>query len=350
MATEIREPRSTVNQPHLWKALENEPQTFEFFEAVLLLEKLLSDREPVGGFSDPSKEAVRFGMYPSFAFPASQIQDIEWPPDGPPKMIVNFMGMTGVVGVLPQVYTAMVIERGRARDHGLREFLDLFHHRMLSLFYRAWEKHTLVAMYRKRGRDHFTHHLMDLVGIGSKGLQQRMAVHDEAIAFYTGLLALQPRSAAALQQVLEDYFGVPVEVDQFVGGWYPLDPEVQCEMCEEEKLARQLGLGAVAGDAIWDHQAKARVRLGPLRFRQYRDFLPGENAYARVVDLLHFFSGRQIDFELQLILKREEVPECELGLEGEDALPLGWCSWAKTGPFDRDPDDAILQLGEQGWQ
>jgi len=120
MATEIREPRSTVNQPHLWKALENEPQTFEFFEAVLLLEKLLSDRDPVGGFADPSKEAVRFGMYPSLAFPASQIQDIEWPPDGPPKMIVNFMGMTGVVGVLPHVYTAMVIERGRARDHGLR--------------------------------------------------------------------------------------------------------------------------------------------------------------------------------------------------------------------------------------
>src|SRR5262245_40930439 len=82
----------------LRKELKDSPYNFEFFQAVLILHRLLPDREPVGGFASPQKELVRFGANSSLAFPASQIQEMKWPESGPPLMVVNFMGLTGPSG------------------------------------------------------------------------------------------------------------------------------------------------------------------------------------------------------------------------------------------------------------
>src|SRR5690606_8243754 len=201
---------------------------------------------------------------PSLAFPPSEIHALELgdAEAGPAEMVVNFMGLTGPQGVLPYHYTLLVAERQRARDEALREFLDLFHHRMISLFYRAWEKHRFTLAYERGEPDRLTEHLLDLVGVGLETLRGRLSVPDEALAFYAGLLALQPRGALALEQLIEDVFDVPAAIEQFVGGWYPLPERDQCAVGEEAGASTQLGLGAVAGDEIWDQQARVRIRLG----------------------------------------------------------------------------------------
>lgn len=338
------------------KLLRTVPQEFDFFQAVRLFERIYPGRAPVGRFVLPSREVLRFAAHASMIFPASAIQDIDWGRAGPPAIIVNFMGLTGPMGVLPLFYTQTIIERLRAKDTSMMEFFDLFNHRMISLFYEAWEKYRFAMAYERGERDRMSHVLLHLIGLGTGGLQHRQAVPDEALLFYSGLLALHPRSAAALKNVLWDYFNVPVEIEQFVGAWYRLDEPTQCRFEKANSYSEQVGVGVIVGDEIWDQQSGVRIRLGPLSLTQYMDFLPIGTAYRPLKALVRFFAGDQLDFELQLILKRNEVPPCELGIEAQpagesqepgeiDAAPLlGWCTWAKTAPMGRDPSDTILRI------
>ncbi len=333
-------------QPALLRLLEREPWSVEFFQAVHALEQIFPDREPVGGFGDPGGEVVRFATEPSLTFPASEIQAFERMGAAPPRLTVNFMGAAGLIGPLPHAYTTLIRDRGRARDRVLRDFLDTFNHRMISLFYLAWEKYHFTVTYKKPYKDRFTLYLMDFVGLGTPGLQKRQEVRDHSLVFYAGLLGLQSRPAAALEQILGDHFGVPVEIEQLIGGWYPLDEDAQCCLHERDVPSRCLGEGAVAGDAIWDHQSRSRAVLGPLKLKMYLRFLPGGGAYEELEGFVRFFSGGQYDMEAQLVLARAEVPDYELGAEEGDALPLGLCSWLGADALEKDPKDAILLLRE----
>ncbi len=343
MAAASRSVDTAVAERQLERRLFEEPYTFEFFQAVRLLEKMMRGTRPVGREGPPSSEPVRLAAHPSLAFPASQIQALEPAQGGmPARMVVNFMGLIGPLGVLPLYYTQQVIERTRARDTSLRDFLDLFNHRLLSLFYQAWEKYRVAVQYERGGAARFSHYLLDVIGLGTKGLQNRQAVEDDALIHYAGLLGQRPRSALALRQLLEDYFGVPAAVEQFAGAWFGIERGNQCWLEERSDASERLGWGAVVGDEVFDEQSRARVRLGPLTLAQYRDFLPTGTAYRPLCGLLRFFSD-EVDFEVQLVLKREEVPPCELGAEQETAPVLGWVTWMKTVSMTRDPGDTVLR-------
>ncbi len=355
--TESKKTESPMEQ-----ALREDACSFEFFQAVALLQRLwLNERQPVGQFSNPEDEAVQFRVNNTLKFPASQIQSIQWPEkqgqgeegqenqaqteqtQGPPQMMVNFMGLTGPMGVLPYCYTELILERLKAKDGALEDFLDIFNHRMISFFYRAWEKYRFPATYY-RGDDIFTHHLLDFIGLGTPGLAHRQSVPDEALLHYTALLGAQARSAEALEEILSGYFEVPVEVEQFAGAWYRLDPSSQCSMTAEESDSERLGAGVVVGDEIWDQQSRVRIRLGPLPLAKYKTFLPGGSAYDPLKALVRFFSNDELDFEVMLILQREEVPRCEVGAEDAAGPRLGWISWLKSVPLQDNPGDAILNL------
>jgi type VI secretion system protein ImpH len=336
-----------AERAEILKRLRAEPYSFEFFQAVSLLERLLPGRAPVGGFNDPRDEVIRFATPTSVAFPASEIQAIDDARDGggPPRMTVNFFGLTGPQGVMPLVYSLYLADRRRARDHAAKEFTGIFEHRMLSLFYRAWERSHAAVAHGRSDRDWLTRHLLNLIGLGTEGLQRQLPIPDEALLFYVGLLGVPTRPAVALEQLLSDYFGVPADVEQFVGAWYPLERATQCEL-DDDSSSTQLGNGAVAGDELWDLQSRVRIRLGPLTREQYDRFLPGGSAHDHLRALTRFFGNDQLDFEIQLVLARDEVPPCRLG--GDDAAPvaLGWSTWIRTVPFGRDADETTFTLSD----
>ena len=324
--------------------LTTDPPAFDFFQAVRLLARLYPDRGGVGRFSDPAEEVVHFSSRPVIGFPASELYAVDLPGNRPARMVVNFMGLIGPLGVLPYHYTQLVGERARVRDRALRDFLDMFQHRFISLFYRAWEKHHFTVVYERAEPDPVTEHLRDLVGLGLSTFRDRLPFPDEGLLFYAGALGPQPRSAAALEGMLGDLFGVPVEVDQFVGGWYRLSAQSQCHVGDDVGPSNQLGLGAVVGDEMWDQQARVRLRLGPLTREQYERFLPGGHDHQLLRAIAHFFTHDQCDFDLQLVLARDEVRGCVLDGEGEEAPSLGWRTWIRTEPLARDADDTILTL------
>jgi type VI secretion system protein ImpH len=335
---------SPVDFSEVEELLRSEPYRFEFFQAIRLLERMAPDRKPLGRFTNPSDEVARLGAHPSLSFPASEIQSIDWPEGKPPSLAVNFMAITGPQGPLPHFYTTLILSRLRSGDKTLRDFLDLFHHRMISFFYQAWEKYRFAVSYERGDRDRFSHHLLDLIGLGTLGLQERLAVPDDAFLFFAGILGQRPHSAHALELLLNDYFEVPVEVIQLIGGWFRLDGTTECCIGERSTPSEQLGLGAVVGDEVWNQQSRARVRIGPLKLENYLDFLPNGSAYEPLRALLRFWTNEEIDFEVQLILKREEVPPCQLGGEGDGAPQLGWVTWMKSKPMERHPEETIFNV------
>lgn len=321
-----------------------EPYCFRFFQAVRLLHRLAPNREPVGRFARPAEEPVRFAANNTLSFPPSEVHALEEQPGHPPRMTVNIMGITGPLGVLPLYYTQLLIDRIKARDTGGRDFFDLFNHRLISMFYAAWEKYRALVAYERGERDRATQALLSLIGLGTPGLPDRQSVRDDAMLYYSGLLAQKPVSAAAICQVLSDYFDVPVEVVQFTGAWYQLDIPTQCQFEDADSVSEQLGFGAVVGDEVWNQQSRARLRVGPLTLERYRDFLPSGTAYEPLRTLARFMANDQLDFEVQLILRREEVPACALGAEEGPPPELGWITWIKSAPLPADLDDTILPL------
>jgi type VI secretion system protein ImpH len=321
---------------------------FDFFQAVRVLERLFPDRLPVGREASPAREVARFRSQLSLSFPASQISEVVRPGEGkgPAQMTVAFMGLTGLLGVLPRHYTEMLLERVRRRDFTLRDFLDLFNHRLISLFYRAWEKYRFPISYERAAAtgerfDSFSLHLFDVIGMGTKGLQGRLEVADEALLFYAGLIAQSPRSASALEGVLRDYFTVPSRVSQFTGQWLPLAVENRTRPGPRDRN-NILGASAVLGHRVWDQHAKFRVRLGPLSLAQFCQFLPVGDAFRQLAQLTGFFANQEVDFDLQLAVKAAEVPWCRLGEKGDSGPRLGWSTWLKTRAFDHDADDPVF--------
>lgn len=345
MATE-----SGISDARLESAVERDlredPQSFGFFQAIRLLQRLHPERRPVGGFAHPSEEVVRLSSNPALGFPAGEIQDLEIEGDGAGHMEVNFMGLVGSKGVLPTHYSQLVRSERRQDARPLGDFLDIFQHRMLSLFYAAWERAHFFVPFERGESNLVSRHLFDIVGLGAEPLRRRMQVPDDALLFYCGLLGMRQRGAVALEQLLADYFEAPVEVEQFVGGWYGLSTSSRCRVDDEPSDdAPVLGGGAVVGDEVWDPQARVRIRIGPLPRERYDRFLPGGSAHEALKSIAEFFSDGQFDYELQLVLEREDVPGIVLGGETEDeAAPLGWCTWIRTRPFAEDADQTTLAL------
>jgi type VI secretion system protein ImpH len=293
-------------------------------------------------------------------------------------MTVTFLGLTGPSGVLPRHYTELLLRLDReakgAEKHALRRWLDLFNHRLLSLFYRAWEKYRFYLPYERGeyGRaepDAFTRSLFSLIGLGESALRGRMRValrnqedlhhpeqvlsrvDDLVLLYYGGFLAHRPRCAVALEALLQDYFQSPVVLEQFRGQWLQIDAADQTQLGG----AGRLGVSTVAGERVWDVQSKVRIRLGPLAYPEYESFLPDRGpvkerkGFFLLSHLVRLYVGLDIDFDVQLVLRAAEVPACRLEANGGLGPRLGWNTWVHSGAMPRDAEDAVFEGAEVVW-
>ena len=346
MATESGIQTADLKFQPLREMLEKEPYSVRFFQAVRLLERLYPERNPVGLFVSPSSEVVQFSSVPTLSFPASEVQDLQHGEDGQTKLSVNFMGLSAAVGVLPHAYTEFLMERARAKDRGPSEFFDIFNHRIISLFYRGWQKYRFYIAYERTGAgdDLISARLQDLIGLGTESLARRMNIEDEACLYYTGLLSQRRPTAQGLKQLLEDYFDVPVHLEQFTGTWRRLPPDNRTYLRDTGAFCERLGMGTIVGDEAWDQHGTVTISLGPMGFDRYQEFLPGARASVELRDWLRLYTNREFDFVIRLILERDEVPRMKLGEEGIEAPRLGLVSWIRNRLLNRDPDEATYRL------
>lgn len=333
--------------------LTEEPYQFSFFQAVRLLERLFPKSSPIGQDGDPKQETVRLKGQVSLCFPPSEIYDLELPAvekaentehteensdHSLPEMIVAFMGLAGPVGTLPACYTEELVRRARENDPGFAEFLNLFNHRLISFFYRAWEKYRFPVGFERNGQDPFTEYMYHVVGTGPKPLREETIIPDRALIYYSGLISQSPHSAVAIEAILSDYFGIQVEVEQFVGRWLNLETD---DLSRLGTNANQLGFDLISGSKVWDQQSKFRLQLGPLAFKEFSSFLPTGEAYQPLLEFTKFLAGMEFDFDVQLILQAPEVPDFVLDSRS-DNIRLGWTTWLKSKDFEHDDRQVIL--------
>lgn len=412
--------------------LANNPSAFDFFAAVRLLERIAggngasavrSDRlqtvdgaskkpaeaahyerkpakvgrnkrktakaghyEPVGGDGDPRQEFVRFTAHPSLRFPAGDIHRVEAAAgaesDRPtqPRMSVDFLGLVGPNGALPQHYTSLILSRMREHDSAFRDFLDLFHHRSISLFYRAWKKYRLPFQYEshplpgdfgkppgsgdERDRvDLVTLCLYALTGLGTDGLRGRRTFDDRVSLFFSGTFSRQSRPALELERMLAAQMSVPVRVAQFFGRWLTLGDNELSRLAggaREAERYNRLGVNVVIGQRIHDVQSSFRLVLGPMSYRQFRRFTPLGEHLRPVCEFTRSFVGPEFEFDVQVILAPRQVPECRLdstAMDGPldgcgpshpsgDGPRLGWNTWLRTTDIERETSDAVFLLSD----
>src|SRR5205085_1486709 len=145
--------------------------------------------------------------------------------------------------------------------------------------------------------------------------------------------------------LLRDYFELPLEVQQFRGCWLQLDVASQTRLgaanCE-------MGLNVVAGERVWDVQSKLRLRLGPLHRDQFDALLPDRapsperKTFFLLVQLARLYLGPDLDFDVQLVLRKEDVPPCQLAPGGLGPR-LGWNTWIGSQPRKREAADAVFE-------
>jgi type VI secretion system protein ImpH len=267
-------------------------------------------------------------------------------------MTVTFLGLIGANGVLPRHYTQLVIERVRHKDFSLRDFLDLFHHRAISLFYRAWEKYRFPIGYERAVAEHplqpdaFTSCLLSLVGLGPESLRRRLETPDEALLYYGGHFAHFPRNAIGLERVIGDYFRLPVEVLQFTGRWLHLEPKDQTRLPAGNVRGRRyhhLGDEALVGDRVWSVEHRFRVRVGPLDYATFRRLTPAGDLLRPLCQLIRTYVGPDFDFDVQLVLDQKETPPCRIDAGGAGAVRLGWDAWPRHREFVVAVDDAVFE-------
>ena len=337
MATDGRRQGTPVE-----RALFESGHLFEFAQALKLLETMFPDRTCVGEGVDHAREVARLRSSIRFDFPSADVEEIRKPETGgaPVEMTVNLMGLAGEFGPLPAWVGELAIERAWRQNPALRDFLDLFNHRLLSMLHRAKKRAHPALDPRSPDKGRVAATLFAFIGLGTPHLRGAMGISERAILPFAGLLAARPRTAVGLERLLSGYFNVPVRLEQFVGQW---------ETIEESDVTRigvtgqnqRLGESTVLGRRVFDIESKVELHVGPVTLQQFHDFLPNRTCARAIAALYRFYTGDAIGFTYRLILKAAEVPELRLGVKGKPRL--GLTTWLRTRPPDRDASQVRLE-------
>jgi type VI secretion system protein ImpH len=326
---------------NILRQLTDSARGFDFFEAVRLLECLHRELPKIGSSQHPRQDPVRFRQSPSLAFAPTAIERFASATNTKPaELSVLFLGLFGPNGAMPLHLTEFVRERIHLKhDPTLACFLDVFHHRALSLFYRAWARsRKTVDLDRPESSRHATY-VGSSFGLGLDSLRNRDSIPDWTKLFFAGRLSASNRNTEGLAAILADDFGIPVEILDFQGIWIQLPQDARASL-GLNPASGLLGQNVIAGESFYLGQSKFRIRLGPLTLAQLRALLPGGKAFRRLHDWVRNYVGYEFFWDTQLILLASEVPGTRLGEPG--ASHLGWTSWLKTKPFTNHAEDLIL--------
>lgn len=315
------------------------PHAFDFFVAMRRLQALFAAHPRIGHATSPAHEAVRFAQSPELTFAPATLAAFTVREDGlPPVLYSRHFGVFGPNGPLPLCLTEYAYTRIRHHnDRTFAAFANLFHHRLLSFFFRAGAAVRKDVDYDRPEESAWGQHVGSLIGLGLESFRGRDSVPDDAKLYYAGRLLQQTRNADGLEAIIQDFFGIKTEVQTFRGHWMDLPPGSECRLGATPSTGR-LGETAIVGSRIWHCQMSFRVRMGPMGVADFHRMLPDKKSFQRLRDWVRLYVGDHLIWDMQLVLAKAEVPAAQLGRNAH----LGWLTWLKTRPFDHDAEELII--------
>jgi type VI secretion system protein ImpH len=306
---------------------------FDFFQLLHLIERLERDAAPIGHQGPAGDEPVRLRPALNLAFPCGDLGEARWLDNlgnGHLQVTTTFLGLYGSDSPLPAHFTEALL-RERDEDQRVRQFIDLFHHRLLSLLYRVWKKYRYYVTFKTDGSDPISQVVRGFLGIGTPHLDESLELSPLRLFRYVGLLSQRPRSAAGLIGQLADFFdGIDFDMEQCVGRWIWIQPNDRNSLGVEKC---QLGENFLLGERIFDRSGKFRVKVGPVGFDDYARFLPTGSAAAELAEIVSFYCEDPLEHDIEVTLRGEEVPETPLGEPGLLGR-LSWTTWLKSQPSE----------------
>jgi len=328
-------------------------QGFDFNAALRLLENANPDKPRIGEAVRPENENFRFGQVSSMCLESAAIasfeklcvaqhgsqtyHSIQTKPTQKVCLIkVNYFGLLGANGPMPLSFTQYVRDRERNwGDSTLTSFLDIFHHRMISLLYRAWAcAQPTVSLDRKQS-DRFSEYLSSL--IGRHGIHKVDTVTAFSKIHYAGRLSDMRRNADGLASILTDYFQLPVLIQEFIGHWMTIPEDELCYL-RSGYDAETLGITTVLGRKIWNCQHKFRIVIGPLDLVDFERMLPGGDRLERLKTWVSNYLGLTYVWDLKLILKKDAIKPLSLGKRAK----LGWTSYLQNQRLQSDDRQLLI--------
>jgi len=324
----------------LFQEIQRNPYRFGFFQTVRRINCAHENMALTGTAFRPADDPVRFGQTPHTNFAASTLDSLEFDGSSPvPRLAQYFMGMFGPNGPLPMHLTEYARDRQRQQhDPTFTRFADMFHHRMISLFYRAWSQAQPTVQHDRPGQDRFSVFVGAITGLGMPSLRDADSMPYSAKLHFAGHLSSLPRHATGLASVLESYFNVPARIVEFVAHWLTIPKRDRLRLGSNQGLG-VLGQSAVLGERVWQRQDKFQVCLGPLTLEEYESFLPSGNSFKAMVAAVRNYLGLEMLWEVRLLLKGSEKPVTCLGKQGV----LGWTSWLSADEPQETIGDLVLQ-------
>lgn len=318
-----------------------------FYQVIRNIEQ--DSKTRIGTDIKVETEPIRLVADAESTFPVAELAKMRQG-TGKTELEISFFGLFGASGCLPRHYSQLITDRVRQKDFALRDFLNIFNHRLISLFYRAWEKHHYPIAFETAKQigdtDRVRQAFQSFVGMLVDGHQQQLSVDDSVLLHYGGHFGSSIARSADLEAMLSDIFELTVRVQELVGQWLMLAPAEQSSL-KPPALGgswNQLGKDTVAGSKVWDVQNRFRLCLGPLDLPSFLEFLPNGKRLRQLVDVTRRYVGPQFDFDCQILLKHSDIPPLQLG---SPSACLGWSTWLGKNPSGDDAADAIFQLTDQ---
>ena len=313
----VTTPKDLVALNDYWHTLEADPYDHSFYQVLRFIDARSDLLKPIGRNSLPKHEPVRLRQEPSMSFAPSNLTKVERKPGRPSTISILGFGLFGPNGPLPLHITEYVHERiHHHKDHTLSAFADIFHHRLITLFYRAWaDSQTTVSLDRKNSA--FSRHVASLISMGMDSLLERDAIYDHVKFYFAGHLARQSRNPEGLVSILKRFFGIEVALKEFIPQWIELHPEHQIQLGQNPVA---LGKDTILGSKVKDAQHKFRLELGPLSLAQYRRFFPQAQQSKELVSWVRQYIGIELAWDARLLLDKDEIQGLRLGQGGRLGL------------------------------
>lgn len=318
------------------------PQAFNFFQAIRLLQEHAGeDPYPLGSSYHPLQESLRFKSFIACHQPTSSIEHIEITSQEKTTctLYLNFRGIAGLYGVLPDWYNEMILKQGK--EGAFADFLDIFNHRSMSFLYKAWSRNRFYIGYKRHLKtpspDTFTLMLNSFQGYS---YPQKDKAFEKIRLFYGGLLNAYQGNEENLRGLLNDFLQLPVTL-------HPFQETTLCLSSQDYSVLgiqfHSLGKTSVLGKSFKSLKHKCRLVVGPLTFRDFQKFHPFQPLFQKVKKIVSFYAKCTLDFDIQLLLKGTDVPPCGL----KKKCRLGWDTWLKQETPRTYRDDVIRSINDQ---
>jgi type VI secretion system protein ImpH len=292
------------------------PYAVDFHQAMRRLERAFPSAPRWGEAIRPREEPVRLGQDPFLAFAPSSLVDFRSTEERAPRLGVAFLGLFGPHGPLPLHLTEYVRERIRNfGDETLAAFADLFHHRILVLFHRAWAHGRPTASRDRRNADRFVTFVGALCGLGLPSLAGPGGTGDLEKLQFAGRFGASAKNPDGLCAVLAGNLELPVAVREFIGEWLEVPDPSRFRLGHSPEVS-SLGRTTVLGRRVFSRAQKFRVVLGPLNDRDFARFLPNQKSLAHLSELVHAYAGRELSWDLELVPAVGSATQLRLGRGG----------------------------------